>query len=101
MAQINMSPGFSQLNMSALSVFMHSIPYNFYALLSLVLVLTVIITGKDYGLMKYSEKRAALSNGKKLYWTKFGEPLGADYSNMEFSEKKVYLIDMFPANYRF
>ena len=95
MSQINLSPGFSELNMSSLSVFLHSIPYNFYALLSLSLVLAIIICGKDFGLMKYSQKRADITGGKKLYWTKFGEPLGTDYKKLEFSKRKVYLIDMF------
>ena len=56
MSVINRSPGFAELNISALNVFLHSIPYNFYAILVLVLVFTVILFGKDYGIMKKSRK---------------------------------------------
>ena len=97
MSVINRSPGFKALDISALNVFIHSIPYNFYAILVLVLVFAVIILGKDYGIMNFAEKRAELTDGKKLYNSaKYGKPLGSAYSNDEnVKHKKVYLFDMF------
>ena len=97
MSVINRSPGFAELNISALNVFMHSIPYNFYAILVLVLVFAVILFGKDYGVMKGAEKRAEETDGKVLYNSeKYGKPLGSAYTEKDDQNgKKVYLIDMF------
>jgi Na+/H+ antiporter NhaC len=38
-------------------VFVMSIPFNFYAFIAIILVLTVILTGKDIGPMKEAERR--------------------------------------------
>jgi tetracycline resistance efflux pump len=46
-------------------VFVMSIPFNFYAFLAIILVLAVILSGKDIGPMKEAEKRV-LEEGKIL-----------------------------------
>ena len=95
MSVINRSPGFSELNVSALNIFLHSVPYNFYAWLVLALVFAVIFFGKDFGIMKFAEKRAEMTNGKKLFSSnKYGKALGSAYTEEDKDSKKVYLIDM-------
>ncbi len=39
-------------------VFLSTIPYNFYALLTIVMVFVICLTGKDFGPMKKAEERA-------------------------------------------
>jgi Na+/H+ antiporter NhaC len=41
-------------------VFLSTIPYNFYALLTIVMVFVICLTGKDFGPMKKAEERASL-----------------------------------------
>ncbi len=60
----------AQLSASAfvdnpVALLIQSIPYNFYALISLAILLFVSITGKDLGPMRHAEKRA-LTEGKLL-----------------------------------
>ncbi|MBN2244756.1 MAG: sodium:solute symporter [Candidatus Aminicenantes bacterium] len=43
-------------------VFISSIPFNFYAIMALIFVLTVIITDKDFGPMKTAERRVREEN---------------------------------------
>ncbi len=43
-------------------VFISSIPFNFYAILALILVLVVVLTGRDIGPMKKAEKRVREEN---------------------------------------
>jgi Na+/H+ antiporter NhaC len=43
-------------------VFVSSIPFNFYAIIALALVLFVVLTGKDFGPMKKAEKRVREEN---------------------------------------
>ncbi len=45
---------------SAYQVFLYSIPYRFYAIFALVLVLLIGYLGRDFGPMKRSERRAVL-----------------------------------------
>ena len=40
-------------------LFLRTIPYNLYAILTLLMVFTIILTGLDFGLMKKHEKNAA------------------------------------------
>ncbi|MEE9211852.1 MAG: Na+/H+ antiporter NhaC family protein, partial [Phycisphaeraceae bacterium] len=44
----------------AYQVFLYSIPYRFYALFALLMVFLIAYTGRDFGPMKRSERRAAL-----------------------------------------
>jgi Na+/H+ antiporter NhaC len=56
-------------------VFIASIPFNFYALLALSLVLAVVLTGRDFGPMRRAERRAQ-EEGKFL--RDGAEPLVSD-----------------------
>ena len=44
---------------SGFQLFLRTIPYNLYAILTLLMVFTIIMTGLDFGLMKKHEKNAA------------------------------------------
>ena len=44
------------------TVFLSTIPYNLYALLTIAMVFLVSLTGKDFGPMKKAEEKAALSS---------------------------------------
>lgn len=44
---------------SGFQLFLWTIPYNLYAILTLLMVFTIILTGLDFGLMKKHEKNAA------------------------------------------
>ena len=44
---------------SGFQLFLRTIPYNLYAILTLLRVFTIILTGLDFGLMKKHEKNAA------------------------------------------
>ena len=44
---------------SGFQLFLRTIPYNLYAILTLLMVFTVILSGLDFGLMKKHEKNAA------------------------------------------
>lgn len=58
-SQIRASTGFSELGVGEMSFFVMLIPYNVYALLSLLMVFMVAATGRDYGPMAISEQRAS------------------------------------------
>lgn len=53
------------VNLEAYSVFLDTIPYRFYSLLSLAFVIMIIVTGRDFGPMAKAERRAK-KTGKVL-----------------------------------
>lgn len=62
------SEGFDALGMTPFEFFIRSIPYNLYAIGTLVMVFMLIMTGRDFGPMKASEdlaKTGQLFNEKK------------------------------------
>lgn len=59
MSIVRDAQGFEQLGMTEFEFFIHAIPYNLYALLALLLVLSVIFLKRDFGPMKQSELLAA------------------------------------------
>jgi Na+/H+ antiporter NhaC len=69
-------------------VFVSSIPFNFYAIIALTLVLIVVLTGKDIGPMQKAERRVA-EEGKLL--RDGAEPLIADDVVMMPEKKDVPL----------
>lgn len=73
MSIVKGSEGFSALGVSEFTFFIRSIPYNIYALLTLLMVVVLIITGRDYGPMK---KSAELAKQGKLYNSAYGEAPG-------------------------
>ena len=54
-------------DMNGLELFIHTIPYNFYALLTIITMLTLTITNTDFGPMLTHERNAQLNND--LYTT--------------------------------
>lgn len=65
--------GFVPGETNGIALFIQCIPYNFYALFSLVFLVAITLTRTDYGPMKYHEKTAReknlLSNTKDTYHT--------------------------------
>ena len=45
------------------NLFLHSIPYLFYPILTLLFVLMIVVTGRDFGPMEEAERRAATGGG--------------------------------------
>ena len=61
-SQIRESSGFSELGTGEMSFFLMLIPYNIYALLALIMVLVVALSGRDFGPMAKSERLAELGS---------------------------------------
>ena len=57
-SQIRASSGFEVLGVGEMSFFVMLIPYNLYALFALAMVVLVAVTGRDFGPMAASERRA-------------------------------------------
>jgi Na+/H+ antiporter NhaC len=57
-SQIRDSAGFADLGVGEMSFFIRLIPYNLYALFALLLVFLIAMTGRDFGPMARSERRA-------------------------------------------
>lgn len=91
MSIVKGSEGFETFGMSEFAFFMSSVPYNIYAILALVMVLTVILSGKDFGPMR---KSAMLAERGKLYDESYGEASGE--INLEGEEKasRAKTVDM-------
>ena len=64
-SQIRASAGFEELGVSEMSFFVKLIPYNLYALFSLLMVFLVAVFNRDFGPMAESERFAA--EGKMLF----------------------------------
>lgn len=58
MSVIKSSGGFESLGMTEFQFFIRSVPYNLYAILTLIMVLVMIYIGRDYGPMRKSEANA-------------------------------------------
>ncbi len=59
MSQFRQSAGFDSLDVGEMSFFVRLIPYNLYAVFTLVMVALVSLTNRDFGPMAESERRAA------------------------------------------
>lgn len=66
--------GFDKLDMTELSFFIHAIPFNLYALTTLLMVFCVILFQRDFGPMKSSEEAA--QNGQLYNEAKYGPVTG-------------------------
>lgn len=75
MSVIKDSDGFSSLGISEFTYFIKLIPYNLYAIFTILLVAVIIITEKDFGPMAKSEKRA-LEDKILFDEIKYGLPAG-------------------------
>ena len=68
------SAGFDSLNMTPLNFFIHLIPYNVYAILTLVTIIVIALTERDWSFMAKAEEMAR--NGV-LYDSSYGEAPGS------------------------
>lgn len=76
---------FADAGINEFSYFLRSVPYNVYALLTLIMVLFIAITGRDYGPMKKAE---ALAKKGVLFNAEYGEASGEILTEgMEKAEK--------------
>ena len=89
MSIVRDSQGFEQLGMTEFEFFIKAIPYNLYALLALLMVLSVIFIKRDFGPMKASEDLAA--KGILFNEEKYG-PASGTMEEAETSKAKP--IDM-------
>ena len=62
-------------------VFLSTIPYNFYALMTILMVFFICFTGKDFGPMKKAEERAMLETAGTI-------------QNLDESDEKGKVIDL-------
>ena len=93
MSLIKESSGFESFNISEFTFFIRSIPYNIYALLTLIMVLFIAISSRDFGPMKKSET-AALAG--KLYDSSYGSATVEDenFEEIAVSNSKARTYDM-------
>ncbi|MFA6688656.1 MAG: Na+/H+ antiporter NhaC family protein [Sphaerochaetaceae bacterium] len=82
MSIVKGSEGFSVLGMSEFEFFIRSVPYNIYAILTLIMVLVLILTGRDFGPMARSTQ---LAREGRLYDSSYGDAPGE--ISIEGSEK--------------
>lgn len=93
MSIVKNSEGFEALNMTPFEFFITSIPYNIYAILSIVMVLAVIITRRDYGPMQSSERRAL--EREQLFNEAYG-PASGDLEALGTNERSRAFDMVFP-----
>ena len=89
MSIVRDSQGFEQLGMTEFEFFIKAIPYNLYALLALIMVLTIIFLKRDFGPMRQSEELA--KQGILFNAEKYGPASG---SVEEEGEDKAKPVDM-------
>lgn len=95
MSLVKGSEGFEALGMSEFSFFMKSVPYNLYAILTLIMVVTIIFTSRDFGAMAKSVAYAKETG--RLYNEDFG-PAPGEVSLMgdEVAQKAKPFDMLFP-----
>lgn len=74
MSILKESSGFEALNMSPLQFFVHLIPYNVYAILTLIMIIVIAITGRDWS---YMAKAEAQAREGMLYDPSYGQAPGS------------------------
>lgn len=92
MSLIKGSEGFEQLGISEFAFFMQSVPFNVYAILTLIMVVTIIITSRDFGAMKKSVEFAKETG--KLYNEEFGPAPGDIQLDGDDNADKAKPFDM-------
>lgn len=73
MSIVKGSEGFDAFGISEFAFFIKAVPYNIYAILTLIMVLVMIIFSRDFGPMKRS---AELAKTGKLYDASYGDAPG-------------------------
>lgn len=74
MSIVKGSEGFSTLGISEFTFFIRSVPYNLYALLTIIMVLVIALTGRNFGPMARSIAYAKETG--KLYNEEYGQAPG-------------------------
>jgi len=74
---------------SPVKVFMQSIPFNFYAILALLLVVVVIVLQRDIGPMRDAEKRAMESTNEDNEYPSSSPQLGSSVEIIEGATPKA------------
>ena len=92
MSLIKGSEGFDQLGISEFAFFMQSVPFNLYAILTLIMVVTIIITSRDFGAMKKSVEFAKETG--KLYNEEYGPAPGDIQLDGDDNADKAKPFDM-------
>ena len=90
MSIVKGSEGFDVMHMTPFEFFIRSIPYNLYALGTLVFVLVIILTKRDFGPMQSSEARAR--EGKLFYERKYGAVAGEVENTVNDSAKPADML---------
>lgn len=93
MSTLRGSHGFSSLGMSEMSFFIRAIPYNLYAIGTLLMVVLIILTKRDFGPMKKSVELAA-STGALYNEDEYGAVPGKLTDDESSSKQHSLPIDM-------
>ncbi|MDD7589268.1 Na+/H+ antiporter NhaC family protein [Bullifex porci] len=91
MSIVKGSEGFESFGMSEFAFFIKAIPYNIYAILTLIMVLTIIFINRDYGPMKKSQK---LAEQGKLFNEAYGDAPGEVEIVTSGRAKNAKMFDM-------
>ena len=93
MSIVKGSEGFSELGISEFEFFIRSIPYNLYALLTILMVLVIILTKRDFGPMLASNRLAETTG--KLFNVEYGDAPG-EISGVGANDRAKPMDMMFP-----
>jgi len=91
MSIVKGSEGFEVFGISEFAFFIKAVPYNIYAILTLIMVLVMIIFSRDYGPMKRS---AELARSGKLYDISYGDAPGEVTLDGDDRADKASALDM-------
>lgn len=92
MSIVKGAEGFDKLGMTPFEFFVRSIPYNLYAIGTLIFVIAIIITKRDFGPMYESEH---LAIGGVLYNEKKYGAVSVDLGEDEVAHGRARPVDMF------
>lgn len=90
MSIVRDSQGFEMMGMTEFEFFIKAIPYNLYALLALVMVLTIIFLKRDFGPMRQSEELA--KQGILFNAEKYGPASGTEEEEGEDMAKPIDML---------
>lgn len=92
MSIVKGSEGFSSLGISEFEFFIRSVPFNLYALLTLIMVVTLILTGRNFGPMARSIRYAKETGN--LYNVEYGPAPGEIEVDGEQNSANARPMDM-------
>ena len=96
MSIIRDSSGFESLGMTPLSFFIHLMPYNIYAILTLIMIIVIAISGRDYAAMARAE---AMAKEGVLYDSSYGDaPMTMEDTDAERRVRPMNMKEASQAN---